>query len=183
MTELEFLEGALANGMNGKLLAGLRLLALPGCYLTAGCLFQPIWNRKSGRPADCGVKDYDVIYFDDDLSWEGEDEVIRRVAEHTAGLPAAVEVRNQARVHLWYPERFGAEYPRLTSARDGIDRYLICCTCVGVEVESGAVYAPHGFDELTRGDLRINPLNSNPDRFRQKARSYQSRWPWLTIVE
>ncbi len=183
MTEAEFLDGALANRFNAELLVRLRSLRLPGCYLTAGCLFQPLWNRRSGRSADWGVKDYDVFYFDDDLSWDAEDAVIRQVSDATADLPIVVEVRNQARVHLWYRERFGGDYPQLTSTQDGIDRYLISCTCVGIDVASHAVYAPNGLEELAEGVLRMNPINPRPDLFRQKAKSYQSRWPWLTVAE
>ncbi|MEO8812335.1 MAG: nucleotidyltransferase family protein [Caulobacteraceae bacterium] len=184
MTEAEFLDGARANPSTSELLTRLRSLGVRDCYLTAGCLFQPIWNHISGRAADWGVKDYDVFYFDNaDPSWEAEDEVIRLVESKTADLSIAVEVRNQARVHLWYPERFGGDYPRLGCARDGIDRFLISCTCVGIEVHSGQIYAPNGFEDLARGLLRMNPLAPNPNRFREKARSYQSRWPWLTILD
>lgn len=160
----------------------LRSLSLPGCHLTAGCLFQPIWNKKTGKAADWGIKDYDVFYFDKDTSWDAEDHVVREVAKVTSDLGVAVKVRNQARVHLWYPDRFGRYYPQLKSARDGIDRYLISCTCVGIEVASRELYAPNGLQELTCGFLRPNPLNPQPDLFTQKARSYQSRWPWLTIL-
>jgi uncharacterized protein len=48
------------------------------------------------------------------------------------------------------------------SARDGIDRYLISCTCVGIEVTRGELYAPNGLQDLAGGILRMNPLN--PDR-------------------
>ncbi len=83
-------------------------LDLPGWYLTAGCLFQTVWNVATGRPPAEGIKDYDVFYFDDgDLSWESEDKVIRAAADVFADLPADVEVRNEARVHLWYERKFG----------------------------------------------------------------------------
>jgi hypothetical protein len=182
MTEAEFIYSALANKANADLLVRLRSIGLPDCYLAGGCLFQPIWNRKSGRAADWGIKDYDVFYFDKDISWEAEDRIIREVAKATGDLGVAVEIRNQARVHLWYPDRFGRKYPQLTSARDGIDRYLISCTCIGFEVESGQLYAPNSLQELACGVLRPNPLNWQPDLFIQKAQSYQSRWPWLTIA-
>jgi hypothetical protein len=55
-----------------------------------------------------GHQGYDIFYCDDrELSWEAEDRVIRLVEETVADLPIRVEVRNQARVHLWYRERFG----------------------------------------------------------------------------
>ena len=182
MTEAEFLNDIWVNSVNAALLLRLRSLELRECHLTAGCLFQAVWNRLSGRPAQWGVKDYDVFYFDDaDMSWQAEDQVIRRVSEATANLSVHVEVRNQARVHLWYPDRFGGEYPQLRSARDGIDRYLVSCTRVGIEVQSGEVYAPNGLIELGEGVLRMNPVNAKPDLFRQKAESYKARWPWLTV--
>jgi hypothetical protein len=184
MLEADFLQDVKSNPANVELLVRLRSVGLPECYLTAGCLFQPVWNRHSGRPAQWGITDYDVFYFDEfDLSWEAEDRVIRQVAAATVGLPINVEVKNQARVHLWYPSRFAVSCPKLKSATEGIDRYLISCTCVGIEVQSGDVYAPNGLDELAQGALRINPLTPNPDRFREKAEDYQSRWPWLTILK
>lgn len=171
------------NPVNRELTERLGAIGLPECHLTAGCLFQATWNRGSGRAPDWGIKDYDVFYFDDsDLSWEAEDGVIRRVQAQVADLGVTVEVKNQARVHLWYAQHFGVDYPQLRSARDGIDRYLIACTCVGLETASGALYAPHGLDELETGLLRINPTHPVPHLFEAKAHSYQARWPWLTIV-
>lgn len=61
----------------------------------------PVWNVVTGRPPTSGIKDYDVFYFDGgDLSWEAEAAVIKAGWEVTAGLPAEVEIRNEARVHL-----------------------------------------------------------------------------------
>ena len=136
---------AMGNPVNAALLQRLAGLALPQCHLTAGCLFQALWNQRSGRAVDWGVKDCDVFYFDDaDLSWEAEDRVIREVCALTADLGVEVEVKNQARVHLWYRDRFQADCPRLLSAQAGIDRFPVSCSCVGIDVASGGVYAPHG---------------------------------------
>lgn len=173
---------AMRNPVNVALAERLRGLRLNDCFLAAGCLFQATWNRRTDQPAGWGVKDYDVFYFDDtDLSWEAEDAVIARVQQRVADLGVQVEVKNQARVHLWYRQRFGADYPHLRSARDGIDRYLIACTCVGMDVADGTLYAPHGLDDLAQGVLRMNPLLPQPQLFLRKALDYQRRWPWLTI--
>jgi hypothetical protein len=172
------------NTFNRELIRRLPSLGLNECYLTAGCLFQTVWNQKSGRAPEWGIKDYDIFYFDaQDLSWDAEDCVIRRVAEATRDLPITVEVKNQARVHLWYPRRFGGNYPAINSARAAIDLYLISCTCVGVDVQTGEFYVPNGLDDLASGALRRNPRSPNPGRFRQKAESYQQRWPWLQILD
>lgn len=184
MSKQAFLAAVHENPLNSILLERLRRLGLKDCHLVAGCLFQAVWNRQAGWPADRGVSDYDVFYFDDsDLSWEAEDRVVRKVAAAAADLTISIDVKNQARVHQWYGEKFGPGYPQLKDARDGIGRYLVACTCVGLDVEDGTVVAPYGFDELNGGILRMNPANPRPALFRDKVESYRARWPWLTIED
>jgi uncharacterized protein len=183
MTESGFLTLIHTNPVNTALLERLPALGLHQCYLTAGCLFQTVWNHRSGKAPDADIRDYDVFYFDTDLSWEAEDAVIRRVDGCTRDLGVKVEVRNQARVHLWYAERFGRPRAPLTSSRDGIRGFLVECTCVGVGVRSGELYAPFGLDDLWNGILRPNPVNPEPELFRAKAESYRSRWLWLRVAD
>ncbi len=179
----EFVEIALENRFNAEILDRLPALDIPQCHLVAGCLFQTVWNRLADKPADHAISDYDIFYFDgSDLSWEAEDTVIKRVAAAFDDLPIRIDVKNQARVHLWYEEKFGAGYPQLQSARDGIGRYLVECTCVGIETASRTLYAPYGLDDIWRGRLKMNPKNPRPDAFVEKAQSYKNRWPFLTIV-
>ena len=188
LTPDQFLRMVRANPVNAALLERLPALSLPQCHLVAGCLYQTVWNHRSGFSPTAHIEDYDIFYFDDaDLSWEAEDAVIARVNAATADLRAAlgavVEVKNQARVHLWYEKRFGKPYPKLGSAREGIDRYLSLGTRVGIAAATGSLYAPDGLDETWRGILRINPLNPIPHLFLEKAQDLKRRWPWLTIVE
>ncbi|KTC21961.1 hypothetical protein AO391_13015 [Pseudomonas marginalis ICMP 9505] len=182
LTVKTLLELAMANPVNAEIIARLPDLGVDQCMLTAGCLFQAVWNHQSDLPAAQGVKDYDVFYFDTDLSWEAEDTVIRAADRLFQDLGVNVEVKNQARVHLWYAERFGRPYAQLHSAKQGVDRYLVAGTCIGLEVATGEVYAPFGLDDVDQGLLRINPNHREPALFDQKARSYQTRWPWLRIV-
>ena len=95
-----------------EVLARAATLALPGWYLVAGCLCQTVWNVASGQPPEAGILDYDLAYFDaSDLSWDAEDAVIQAGHQLFARLPAPVQIRNQARVHLWYGEKFGIGCP------------------------------------------------------------------------
>ncbi|PYB80839.1 hypothetical protein DMX11_01960 [Pseudomonas sp. LB-090624] len=171
------------NPINRALLETLATLDIPNAMLVAGALFQTFWNHRSGKPAEWGIKDYDIAYFDADLSWEAEDRVIARVQQAFSHLGVHVEIRNQARVHLWYEEKFGAAYSPLEKVTDGIDRYLIRSTCLGVDVSTGKLYCTHGLNDLSNNWLRMNALNPRPDLFRAKAASYQARWPWLQLVE
>jgi uncharacterized protein len=72
-----------------SLLTAAREQALPQWRIVAGSLYQTVWNVLTNRPARTGIRDYDLIYFDDcDLSWEAEDQVIQRVAQRARHLPA-----------------------------------------------------------------------------------------------
>jgi uncharacterized protein len=179
-----FLRLVRQNPINCILMDRLPQLELKDAWLVAGSLFQTVWNLQSGRPPTEGIRDYDVFYFDsDDLSWESEDRQIRRVRDVLGDVGANIELRNQARVHLWYGERFGPGYPRLESSRDGIDRFLVDCTRVAIRLGGtvGELYAPSGLDDLYGGVLRPNSLNRRPRLFIEKAESYRARWPWLKV--
>jgi hypothetical protein len=118
------------------LLHRLRSLRLPQWRLVAGCLYQTVWNALTGRPRRTGIKDYDLIYFDNnDLSWEAEDAIIRRVAAATRGCLGPLEVRNQARGHLWFKARFGCAYPQLSCADESLHYYASIVQAVGVRLE------------------------------------------------
>lgn len=107
--EARFIELAFANEKNAALFERLTASDLEGWVLVSGCLFQSVWNGLTDQTPECGIKDYDVFYFDGkDLIWEAEDACIRALNALTADLGIEVELRNQARVHLWYQEKFGA---------------------------------------------------------------------------
>lgn len=181
-----FLQLALRNPINAALLERLPALGLPDGYLVSGCLFQTVWNHLYGHAPAHGILDYDVFYFDaSDLSWEAEDAVIRRCDAAFSDLDGIVEVRNQARVHLWYPQKFGGPYPPLTSSRDGIDTFLNRSSCFGVRREPDGrleVYAPHGFTDVFRGVVRPNPRIDRPAIYYRKAARWRKEWPRLTVL-
>lgn len=138
-----FVALALTNEANRRILERLPSLGLRDAWLVSGSLFQTVWNALTGRPPSYGIKDYDLFYFDEDTSFEAEDAAIQRVAKAFADLGGDVELRNQARVHLWYEGKFGTPYPPLRSAREGIDRFLAPACMVGLQPD-GTLYAPMG---------------------------------------
>ncbi len=147
MDSQSFTETILTNRFNREILARLPGLALPDAWLVSGSLFQTVWSVQTARPPEYGIKDYDIFYFDPDLSWEAEDTVIKRAAACFGDLDVTVEVRNQARVHLWYTAKFALPYPPLTRSADGIDRFLMHTAQAGIRPD-GEIYAPHGFDDI-----------------------------------
>jgi hypothetical protein len=108
----------------------------PGWRLFSGAVYQTVWNALTDRPADYGVRDYDVAYFDTDLSETAE---ARIQADVLANVPDSirmpVEVVNQARVHLWFENRFGRPYAALTGTDDALRRSLFTAHAVGVRLE------------------------------------------------
>ncbi|MBR0785248.1 nucleotidyltransferase family protein [Bradyrhizobium iriomotense] len=185
MTHDEFLALALRNPVNAAIIDELAHLALPDAWLVAGCLVQTVWNALTGRAIDHGIADYDVFYFDSDTSWEAEDAVIRKLQARLAHLGTKVEIRNQARVHLWYPGKHGLPYPPLTRSTDGIDRFLTENTQFGIQPTGGDfdVYAPHGFDDVARLIVRPNrALNFSAANYAMKAARWKALWPELTVI-
>jgi hypothetical protein len=183
LTDEQLLEIIRQNPINRALLEILPTLGIPHSMLTAGALFQTFWSHHSGQPPEWGIKDYDIAYFDDDLSWEAEHRVIAQAHQVFSHLGVNVEIHNQACVHLWYERKFGGPYSPLKKVTDGIDRYLIRSTCLGVDACTGKLYSTHGLNDLSNNWLKMNELNPRPDLSRAKAASYQARWPWLELVE
>jgi hypothetical protein len=146
---------------------------------------QTVWNVITKRAVDHGISDYDVFYFDPDTSWEAEDAVIREVHARLGHLGAKVEIRNQARVHLWYPDKHGLPYPPLVRSTDGIDRFLTENTQVGVRRTGDGyeVYAPHGFDDMAALIVRPNrTLNFSVANYTAKAARWKALWPEITVI-
>lgn len=161
-------------------------LATPDWYLTAGCLFQTVWNVATGRPPTHGIRDYDLFYFaPDDLSWEAEDRVIRAGAALFADLPVAVEIRNEARVHLWYEEKFGVPCPPNTSVESAVDSFAATTCCLAIRQEPDGrwrFYAPHGLSDVFNLVLRPNPALAPASVYRAKADRWRQLWPELTVL-
>jgi hypothetical protein len=186
MNKDTFLAAALRNPVNEIIISELFDLALPDAWLVSGCLVQTMWNVQTQRAVDYGIADYDIFYFDPDTSWQAEDEVIRQVQGRLAKLGVPIEVRNQARVHLWYPQKHDLPYPALRSSTQGIDRFLTRNTQVGIRrTQDGFdVYAPHGFDDIAAMIVRPNPgPNFSAANYAAKTKRWKSLWPEITVVE
>ena len=91
-SEANFVELVRCNPTVAEVLHRAESLDLPNWYLTAGCLFQTVWNVLDGHDPERGIKDYDLFYFDEgDRSWDAEDEVkaqhrsVRRVRRRGRG--------------------------------------------------------------------------------------------------
>lgn len=184
--EARFIELAFYNPNNRLLFDHLKAFDLPNWTLVSGCLFQTVWNVLGGRDPCVGIKDYDLFYFDDtDLSWEAEDVWIKRFDALLEGTGIPIETRNQARVHLWYPDHFGVDYAPLRTQFEGIDRFLSPACAFGLYADEGGeprVYAPFGYDDLFERIVRPNEAAKGEEHYYAKAERWKSEWPDITVV-
>ncbi|RAK58250.1 nucleotidyltransferase family protein [Phenylobacterium deserti] len=163
-----------------------RDLDLPDWMIFSGAVYQRVLNHQTGRDLDYGIKDYDLGYFDPDTSYEAEDVVIRRVAAaFEPPLREMVEVRNQARVHLWFEGKFGEPYSPLTSTPEALGRFVSPLFGVGVRLDADgrlAIFAPFGLEDLFAMRLRPNPHRVT-NGFARTAASAKARWPEIEVIE
>src|SRR6516164_6207330 len=120
-----------------RVLAVARRHCLPDWLVFSGAVYQPVLNHLTGRALDYGIKDYDLAYFDrSDLSYEAEDAVIHRVrGAFEEPLRSKVEVRNQARVHLWFEAKFGEPYSPLSCTAEALERFTSASFAVAARLE------------------------------------------------
>lgn len=184
--EQRLLEIVLENPVCSRIVDRAGELGVQDWFLTAGGVFQTVWNHLDGRDLRAGIKDYDLFYFDgSDLSYDAEDRVIKRAATLFRDVNDVVEVRNEARVHLWYEDHFGVPavpfHEQLRRYRPlRIDHVLRRRhTTAGGDPE---VYAPYGFDDLFNMVLRPNPVMAPREVFDAKADRWREEWPRLTVI-
>jgi len=165
-----------------QVLSVARDLDLPDWLLFSGAVYQPVLNHLTGRAHDYGIKDYDLGYFDPDTSYEAEDVVIRRAAAaFQPPFDKLVEVRNQARVHLWFEGKFGEPYAPLACSAEALERFVSATFAVGARLEADgrlAVVAPFGLDDLFALRMRPNPRRKT-NGFARVAANLKARWPEL----
>ena len=159
---------------------------LPDWRIFSGAVYQSVWNALTGRPAGYGVRDYDVGYFDPDTSWDAEDVVIKRVAAaFEEPFRSTVEVRNQARVPIWFPAHFGEPYEPLSGTDEALARFVAPAFAVGVRLEADdtiSVAAPLGLEDVFALTLRPNPNRPRAKDWPRVVERALARWPELRVV-
>ena len=110
--------------------------------------------------------------------------MIRRVAAaFDEPLRSAVEVRNQARVHVWFEGHFGESYTPLSCTAEALERFVSPMFAVGVRLKRDDrlhIAAPFGLAHLFALRLRPNPRRFSVN-FSQVAAAVTRRWPEVTV--
>jgi uncharacterized protein len=160
-------------------------IALPDCWLVAGCLAQTVWNDAFGLPPTHGISDIDLVYFEGgDLSAETEAGHAERIRPLFADLGLWIDVKNEARVHLWYAEKFGSAQAPYVSTEDAISTFPTTATAIGVQPRADGlhVFAPYGLSDLLGLIVRPNKKQITQAIYDAKVKKWRDRWPDLHVV-
>ena len=190
MSDLEarLVEIVRANPDLMQVLRVVRGLGLPDWRIFSGAVYQAVRNAQTGRPAGYGIKDYDLGYFDaSDIGWDAEDAVIRRVAAaFDEPFKSQVEVRNQARVHVWFKDRFGEDYDPLPDTDAAPARFVAPAFAVGVRLEADdaiSVIAPFGLQDVFDMVIRPNPNRPLAKGWTRTLDNARGRWPEIKVIQ
>lgn len=173
-----------ASPQHGQLARWLSSQGPPEAWLAAGCINQLVWNHLSGQPATAHFKDWDIVYFDPDLRASTE---ARWRARLQAAFPAlTLDVKNQARVHLWYAERFGAAQAvqPLKSMAEALQTWPTTATATAARWHQNhwEILAPFGLEDLFMARVRPNPVRVSAAVYAAKTARWQACWPMLEIL-
>ena len=100
-------------------------------------------------------------------------------------MQGPVEVRNQARVHVWFEAHFGEAYTPLACTGEALERFVSSMFAVGVRLDADDrlhVEAPFGLTDLFALRLRPNPRRPSGG-FDRAAAGVLRRWPEITVTD
>jgi uncharacterized protein len=154
----------------------------PDWLICAGAIRDAVWDALHDR-SPAGPRDVDVGFFDpDDLGDDRDRTVEDALRAREPELPW--HAKDQAAVHLWYPERFGIDVPPFRSCAEAVATFPETASCVGVRLlpdDDMLVVAPHGLDDLLGGVCRHNATRVPASVYEQRVaeKGWRSRWPRL----
>ncbi len=162
-----------------------KLLPIGDYYIGAGSITQTVWNYLSSNPLDYGIKDIDLVYFDEDLSYESENKVIETVNDLFSDFKIDVDVKNQARVHLWYNNRFGKKIEPYKTLESAINSWPTTATAIGIRKGKNneiIAYAPFGLNDLFGKIVRPNKVQITEQIYDDKVSNWITKWPDLKVI-
>jgi hypothetical protein len=185
-TQMELLEKILmSNEVLNNVFIRAQKLDLQNYYIGAGCIAQTVWNNHMKCDPLHGILDIDFVYYDSsDVSFEAENSTIEYIKNGIGPCPVKLDIKNQARVHVWYKEHFGYDIKPYTSVEEAINTWPTTATSIGVRFENGTMklYAPFGLNDLFGMIVRANKAKITEEIYMQKVNKWKAKWPDLAII-
>jgi uncharacterized protein len=183
-------QAVLASPLLSPVLERWDRVGLPDSWLVAGAVAQTFWNSAHNLSATQGIRDVDITYFDGvDLSEESEARHEARLRELFADcldrFGVKLDVKNEARVHLWYARKFGYPIQPYTSTAHAIATFPTTATAVGVRPAASGldVCAPFGLEDLVQLVVRPNKVQITEAIYAAKVNRWRAIWPRLNVIQ
>ena len=180
-----FKEIIFSNEILSNILTNAENVGLDCYYIGAGCIAQTIWNYQMNRELNYGISDIDFVYYDSsDLSFEAEQKIIEKVKKELNICLINLDIKNQARVHIWYKEHFGYDIKPYRSLEEAINTWPTTATSIGVRLESNKlkIYAPFGLNDVLGLIVKANKAQITEKIYMQKVNKWKTKWLSLKIV-
>lgn len=164
-------------------------LKLPNFYIAAGSIFQTIWNYYDNKPLNYGIKDIDIIYYNnDDLTIDTDLKYYNIIKDYCnkKGYNYEIDVSNEARMHIWKKEKFNIDVKQYINSEDAINKWIATVHAIGITKENDKIkiYAPYGLSDIYSRTIRpIKHEYSSKDIYDKKAKSWSERFDNLNIID
>ena len=163
-------------------------LKLNNYYISAGSIFQTIWNYLDNRDINYGIKDIDIIYHNiNDILVDTDIKYYEMIQDYSnnMGYKYEIDVSNEARMHLWKKEHEGIDIKPYISSEDAIKRWIATIHAIGITKNNGniKIYAPYGLSDIYSKTIRpIKHIDNNENLYNNKVKSWSKRFDNLNIV-
>ena len=154
-------------------------------YVGAGGVNQTVFNYYHGYDINYGIKDFDIVYYDSDESYEAEDIIIKDLESRLSHIDTSFDIKNQGRVYIWYNEKYGTNRDKYKSVEDAISSWGATVTCVGVRLENNElkVYCPYGLNDIFSMIIRPVKKEFEKESYVKRANKWKEKWEKLKIVK
>lgn len=161
-------------------------IELSDCWLSGSAIAQTAWNATFGFAPDYGLVDIDLVYYDAaDLSEESEARHAARINALFPDSAVRIDVKNEARVHLWYAAKFGYPIEPYRSSEHAISTFPTTASAIAIRpgVLGLSIFAPFGLSDLLSCTVRPNKAQITPAIYERKIARWRDCWPKLTIID
>lgn len=154
-------------------------------YLGAGGINQTVFNYYHGYDLNYGIKDFDIVYFDSDESYDKEDVIIKELSSRLTNIDVEFDIKNQARVYIWYNKKYGTNRLPYKSVEDSIASWGATVTCIGVRLEDGKfkIFCPYGLNDIFSMTIRPVKKDFTKEQYDSRAKRWKDKWEKLTILK
>jgi uncharacterized protein len=148
---------------------------------------QTYFNFRHGFELHKNINDVDIAFFDTScFSEEKEQKIEKEINLTIQHETIKADVKNQARVHLWYKENFGYEIKPYIDIFDAIDSFPTTTTTIGVRKNKHNqyfVYSSYGLDDLYGLVQKPNKKQITEEIYIKKKNKISINWGNVKIIE